>query len=240
MTKHDGWQKSREVRMKGWVFTRLFVLTLAMAASAVVYANEPASEAPAEPAVRDESPQRTRRPAIAEAEQAATEFASTHHPELANLLERLKRANPRAYRAAIIDLSRDRQRLERLKDRAPERYEYELKLWTMDSQIRLLAARAGKGNADEIRPRLKELMQQRQKFRMEHLQQERERLTARLQRVDEQIAKIESHPTADADVDALLARVKTRIRSGQAQTESSASVRPPETETQTPSDSPQD
>jgi len=224
--------------MSGFMFVRLFVLTFAMVASAVAYAEEPAAEAPAEPAARTESPQRTRRPAIAEAEQAATEFAQSHHPELANLLERLKRANPRAYRAAVIDLSRDRQRLERLKDRAPERYEFELQLWTMDSQIRLLAARAGKGNPDEIRPRLKELMQQRQKFRLSQLQRERERLAARLQRVDEQIAEIESHPTADADVDALLARVKTRIRSGQAQTESSTSVQPPETES--PSDSPQD
>ena len=36
-------------------------------------------------------------------------------------------------------------RLERLKDRAPERYEFELKLWTMNSRIRLLAAQAVRG-----------------------------------------------------------------------------------------------
>ncbi|MBL8851819.1 MAG: hypothetical protein JNG89_19245 [Planctomycetaceae bacterium] len=98
----------------------------------------------------------------------------------------------------------------------------------MDSQIRLLAARAGRGSADEIRPRLKELMQQRQEFRLSQLRQERERLTARLERVDGQIAEIEGRPTADADVDALLARVKKRVQAGQSRTESSASVPPPE------------
>lgn len=205
---------------------RLFVLMGATCVMSAAIAEEPAADP--SPAVRTDAPPRGRRAAVAEAENAALEFARTHHSELANLLERLQRANPRAYRAAIIDLSKDRVRLERLQERAPERYEYELQLWTMDSQIRLLAARAGRGNADEFRPRLKELMQQRQEFRLSHLQQERERLTARLERVDGQIAEIEGHPTGDDDVDALLARVKTRVQGGQNRPESSAAVRPSE------------
>jgi hypothetical protein len=237
--------------MTGTGIMRLFVLMAATFVTSAAIADEPAAEPSVAPPARGETPPRGRRAAVAEAEEAARDFARTHHPELANLLERLRRANPRAYRAAIIDLSKDRVRLERLQERAPERYEYELQLWTMDSQVRLLAARAGRGNADEIRPRLKELMQQRQEFRLNHLRQERERLAARLERVDGQIAEIESRPTADADVDALLARVKTRVQAGQGRTETSASVPPPEapaagtaddaqTESQSPSDSPQD
>jgi hypothetical protein len=235
--------------MSGTAITRLFLL---LAASTVAFAAS-AAEPTAEPPARTGNAPAMRRRPIAEIDRSAVEFARTHHPELADLLERLRRANPRAYRAAILDLTKDRQRLERLKERAPERYEFELRLWTMDSQIRLLAARAAKGNADEIRPRLKELMQERQDFRLSRMRQERERLTTRLQRVDSEIQRLESEPASDADVDALLTRVKSRFGARQqpagspttspTSTDSTATTADPDnatTDSQSQTDSPQD
>lgn len=159
-------------------------------------------------------PARGRRPAMAEIDRDAVGFARAHHPELADLLERMRKNNPRAYRAAIQDLSRDRGRLERLQGRAPERYEFELKLWTMESRIRLLAARAIRGNADEARPKLQALMQERHAFRLKHLRAEKERMTNRMARVDATIQELEKHPPSDADVDALLTKIKSRFPDG--------------------------
>jgi len=229
----------------------LLLLTVATASFALTVI---AADAPSEPAERPAKPERGRRPAVAEVDREAVGFARTHHPELADLLERLRDANPRAYRAAVQDLSRDRVRLERLQERAPERYEYELKLWAMNSHIRLLAARAIRGNADEVRPKLQALMQERHDFRLSRLREERARLTTRMQRVDATIRELETEPPSDADVDALLTRVKSRSPAGKAQknalkgaaTESNGAVPasektgPPTTDSQSQTDLPQD
>jgi hypothetical protein len=173
-----------------------------------------AEETSPESADKVAKPARGRRPAMAEIDRDAVGFARAHHPELADLLERMRKNNPRAYRAAIQDLSRDRGRLERLQERAPERYEFELKLWTMDSRIRLLAARAIRGNADEIRPQLQALMQERHDFRLKHLRAEQERMTKRMARIEATIEQLEQHSPSNADVDALLAKVKSRFPGG--------------------------
>jgi len=173
-----------------------------------------AEETSPDAAEKASKPARGRRPAMAEVDREAVGFARAHHPELADLLERMRKNNPRAYRAAIQDLSRDQGRLERLQERAPERYEFELQLWTMDSRIRLLAARAIRGNMEEARPQLQALMQERHDFRLKHLRAEKERMTNRMARVEATIAELEQHPPSDADVDALLTRIKTRVPNG--------------------------
>ena len=190
---------------------RYFVPPVAAAMFALSAIAEETSPESAEKAAK---PARGRRPAIAEIDREAVGFARAHHPELADLLERMRKNNPRAYRAAIQDLSRDRGRLERLHERAPERYEFELQLWTMDSRLRLLAARAIRGNAEEVRPQLQALMQERHDFRLKHLRAEKERMTNRMARVEATIAELEQHPPSDADVDALLAKVKSRFPGG--------------------------
>lgn len=184
-----------------------------------------AEDTPQPAAERATKPARGRRPAVAEIDREAVGFARAHHPELADLLERMRNNNPRAYRAAIQDLSRDRVRLERLHDRAPERYEFELQLWTMDSRIRLLAARMIRGKAEQSRPELRSLMQVRHDFRLEHLRKEKERLTTRIERMDATIQELEQHPPSDADVDALLTRIRTRAPGGKVN--KNASSKPP-------------
>lgn len=74
-------------------------------------------------------------------EQAVKEFATRNHPELVPLLENLKSAAPSEYAAAIADLNRTVDRLEKVKDKSPARYEIQLEDWRLTSRIRLLAAR---------------------------------------------------------------------------------------------------
>jgi hypothetical protein len=217
-------------------------------AAAMLALSAIAEETSPETADKGAKPVRGRRPAVAEIDREAVGFARAHHPELADLLEKLHHSNPRAYRAAIQDLARERTRLERLQERAPERYEFELKLWTMDSRLRLLAARAIRGNADEVRPQLQALLQERHAFRLSRLRQEQERLKTRSERVAATIEELENHPPSTADVDALLTRVKSRMPAGkpgknasgkdiellQARPQSAA----PSTDTQSQTDSP--
>lgn len=217
-------------------------------AAAMLALSAIAEETSPETADKSAKPVRGRRPAVAEIDREAVGFARAHHPELADLLEKLRKNNPRAYRAAVQDLAREQTRLQRLQERAPERYEFELQLWTMDSRLRLLAARAIRGNAEEVRPQLQTLLQERHEFRLKRLRQEQERLRTRSERVAATIEELEGHPPSTADVDALLARVKSRMPAGkpgrnasdkviersQARPESSA----PSTETQSQTDSP--
>ena len=65
---------------------------------------------------------------------AALTFAAENHPELAELLGQLKTDNPREYRRALRQISQARERLARLKTRAPERYDLALDAWKLDSR----------------------------------------------------------------------------------------------------------
>lgn len=177
---------------------------LAAAAAALV-----AVAAATEPAATD--PAAKPGPARAALETEALQFAREHHPELAALIDRLHSSNRRAYRSAIQDLSRDRQRLERIRERTPDRYDFELQLWKLDSRIRLLAAHTAMGGED-VRPRLRALISQRQQLRLERLRQDRERLAARLERLDGTIREMEARPEAALDeaVEEIIERARDR------------------------------
>ncbi|REJ91517.1 MAG: hypothetical protein DWQ29_05640 [Planctomycetota bacterium] len=149
----------------------------------------------------------------ADEEHAALEFARDHHPELADLLDQLRATNPKGYRNAIREVARDRARLERIEERNPERYELELKAWTIDSRIRLTAAQSVMGDADEARVRLRDLLVERNVVKLELLRFERQRLSDRLERIDASIERLESDPetTADRELDQLLRRARNRV-----------------------------
>ena len=88
----------------------------------------------------------------------AEAFAEAHHPELAKLLTTLK-TSPAAYRSAVNELLRQRDRLERLRDRDHDRYQLALDQWKLASRTKLAAARAAAAAAqlagDADNPRLK-------------------------------------------------------------------------------------
>ena len=72
-----------------------------------------------------------------EREAAAILFARENHPELAALLDGLKKNAPREYQAALVDLDRAVERIGKLKDKSPDRHQVELAEWKITSRIRL-------------------------------------------------------------------------------------------------------
>ncbi len=122
-------------------------------------------------------------------ESAAVEFARRHHPELAALLEQLKTSVPQEYQAAIADLDRSRQRLERSHERTPEQYDLELADWKVNSRIRLLVARLTMGADDSLKEELRAAVKERHEIRTQRLAAEQQRLRQRLEKITEQLAQ---------------------------------------------------
>jgi uncharacterized protein YhaN len=125
-------------------------------------------------------------------EAKAIAFARKHHPELADLLARLKKADAQAYEKALREVSQNTERLSKLRETDTERYDFSLRMWTLDSRIRLLAARSTMSNDPGIENELRELLRERQDLRLAMLKVERERLHARLERLNGQIQQLES------------------------------------------------
>ncbi|MDZ4687153.1 MAG: hypothetical protein SH850_18910 [Planctomycetaceae bacterium] len=123
------------------------------------------------------------------AETDALAFARTHHPELAGLLDQLKKNAPKDYQAAISDLNRSRERLDRNREKLPERYALELAEWKVNSRIRLLAARMSMGGDAPLDDELRTALRERADIRLQLLQDERTRTAKRVQKLDEQIAE---------------------------------------------------
>jgi hypothetical protein len=147
-------------------------------------------------------------------EAAALKFAQLHHPELERLLARLEANNPAEYRRAVRKLYQDSERLARTAERAPDRYDLDLEAWKLDSRIRLLVARMSMSSDDssgsqKFDGQLKTLLQERVDLRLRQLQSERERLSTRLNRLNETIGEIENNPEEAARKD--LQRVKRSL-----------------------------
>lgn len=147
--------------------------------------------------------------AKASREKAALMFANRHHPELAELLKRLKATDTKAFDAAVRDVSQSRERLSRLEVQDPERHELALQVWTLDSRIRLLAARSTMSDDPSIDERLRELLRERRQARLSLLRFERQRLKARIDRIEGQIEHLERN--GDDAVENDLARIKRAV-----------------------------
>ena len=131
-------------------------------------------------------------PLSAQQETAALKFAREHHPELAELLERLQTHSTSGFQKAIREVHSTVQRLDRLQERQPERYISELQDWKLSSEIRLLTARWVMSQDPELEQQIRELMKQRRTARMDRLKMEREKLTERLASLDSQIEAAEA------------------------------------------------
>jgi hypothetical protein len=73
-------------------------------------------------------------------QQAALEFVKEHHPQLNTLITRLKKREPAEYHKALDEVHSTLERLQRLQTRDPQRYEVDLKVWKVESRIRLESA----------------------------------------------------------------------------------------------------
>jgi oligoendopeptidase F len=136
------------------------------------------------------------RPQAAAREQAARRFAAEHHPELARLLGELARQDRRQYDAAIADIHRAIDRMEKHREKQPERYEATLEDWKLSSRIRLAVARMSLTRDPELEAELRELVEARQKVRLRPLRAEAERIEARLERIRSTLAEHDADPEA--------------------------------------------
>lgn len=145
------------------------------------------------------------------ATKAALAFAREHHPELADLLEQLRKNAPKEFAAAVSDLDKSRQRIERNKS-SSERYRLELEEWKVNSRIRLLVARFAMGQDATIEAELRSAIEQRTQLRLALLEEERARLQQRIEKIDEQIAQQKERSTeqVNKELTALLKSAVTR------------------------------
>jgi DNA repair exonuclease SbcCD ATPase subunit len=137
----------------------------------------------------------------ADDERAALAFAQEQHPELHALLMRLRGGRKGQYLTAVRQLHQTRERLERLRERTPDRYETSLAQWRIDSRLRLLVARMTMTDDPALAEELQELLAERTRLRLELLKQDRERLRSRLEKVESQIETLEADPAAVAQKD---------------------------------------
>jgi hypothetical protein len=126
-------------------------------------------------------------------ESAVTAFVQKHHPALLELLIHLKESLPKEYQQAIRDLSRTQERLSQYESRDPQRYELELKLWQAQSRGQLLAARLQMSGDEKLREELRATIREEYDLRITLLKHERDRLTTRVEKLDEQIEKQEKN-----------------------------------------------
>lgn len=122
-------------------------------------------------------------------EAAALALVGAHHPELLDLLEKLKADNSKQYQQAILELYRASQRLADRKAKDPARYELELKAWKLDSQARLLAAKLTMDADAELEEQLKSVLAEREDVAIALLAMDRERLADRLKQTERQLEK---------------------------------------------------
>lgn len=138
-------------------------------------------------------------PITPEREAAALAFARENHAELASLLDGLKRNAPKEYQAALIDLDRAVDRIGKLKDKSPDRYEFELADWKITSRIRLLAARLTMSSDPIVEVELRTALRERLDLRLAAQRAERDRLQSRVTKLDQQIEEMASK--ADATIE---------------------------------------
>jgi hypothetical protein len=137
------------------------------------------------------------KPPESQREEAVFVLVREHHPDLVELLKRLKATKPKQYEQAVKELSRDAQRLEAAHERDPERYGLDLRAWQLDSRIRLLTAKLSLEDRPELQEDLKATLAERADVRLAQRQLERDRAAARLKKFDEDIVKLTSNREAE-------------------------------------------
>ncbi|MFV0443735.1 MAG: hypothetical protein ACK5Q5_09210 [Planctomycetaceae bacterium] len=147
---------------------------------------------------------------------AAETFARLHHPDLAELLSRLKAARHGDYDNAIRDLFRESERLAKLKGRDSQRYELELEGWKTASRIQLATARLAMEDSSELREELRILLRAKVETRVSLMKLDRERLTHRIEKLDGDLQSLQSDPAAQVEQDLERLLKSARVRANQA------------------------
>ena len=136
------------------------------------------------------------KPQAASREKVARRFAAEHHPELARLLGELAKQDRKQYDAAITDIHRAIDRMEKYREKQPERYETTLEDWKLSSRIRLAVARMSLTKDPELEAQLRELVAARQQLRLKPLRTEAERIESRLEKIRTTLTEHDANPEA--------------------------------------------
>jgi hypothetical protein len=144
-----------------------------------------------------------------EREAAALTFVREHHPEVADLLARLKSNRPGQYRKAIRELSQQNQRLAQWKDRDPARYELELRLWKLQSKVQLLSARATMSGSVVEETELRQVLAEQMDVRIALIKLQRDTAARRVQELEGQIVRLTAG--RDSTIDRQITRAKQAI-----------------------------
>lgn len=129
----------------------------------------------------------------------ALAFVREHHPDLVELLARLKGSNGVEYDKAIRELARTSDRLSVLRAKNPERYALELESWKLKSQIQLLSARASLAPNEDLTSELRALIERQLEVRAAQLELERSELAERLDRVEAALQTAETEHQSQLD-----------------------------------------
>ncbi len=148
----------------------------------------------------DKSTEKKLRTELSESDLTATmAFASEHHPELARLLQHLRKSRSLEFQRAARELNQQIEVLEKLKEKNPARYEHQLQLWKDDSQIRVLVAKWSLSKDEAIEKQIRQLLMQRRDTKVAQLKAEQKRLGDQLEKVEKQLTTISDMPEAQID-----------------------------------------
>ncbi|HWA98959.1 MAG TPA: hypothetical protein VG713_10725 [Pirellulales bacterium] len=127
-----------------------------------------------------------------EREAAALTFVRTHYPELAELIEQLKDANPVEYQRAIRDLFLSSERLAQIEERNPARYELELQDWKLSSRIQVLVARLSMKSSEVVEQELRQTLAEQTDVREQLLMADVDRARAKLNEAEGHLSEFRS------------------------------------------------
>ena len=168
-----------------------FVIVFTIGGEVIAFVPEPPGDAvrPDSPKPGDKTADKKLRADVSESDLSVTmAFASEHHPELARLLEQLRKSRPHEFQKAVRELHQQIQTLEKLREKNPTRYTHQLELWKNDSQIRVLVAKWSRTQDDALEREIRALLQQRRDMKLTQLKVDQQRLTEQMQKVEKQIA----------------------------------------------------
>jgi hypothetical protein len=134
-----------------------------------------------------------------EREAAVATFVERNHAELAPLLAHLKSDRPRQYEQAVREIFRVTERLAGIQERDPLLYELEVKLWTAQSRVQVLAARLSMDMTDSLKEELRAALAEQIAARLLVQKHQREQAAQRLARMDREIEQLEANQQAAID-----------------------------------------
>lgn len=140
-------------------------------------------------------------------------FAEQQVPQLRRLLSTLETKRPKQFRTAVLNLARDEERLSNLKQRDPDRFELELKQWKNNQRIQIATAKLTlRGESEESKQELKELLTTRNGLRQQLLQLDLKRARERVARVEDQLQK--SVKPSDSELQRQVEQLIVRAKKG--------------------------